>query len=71
MAELRSNNVEEYFKGKTILVTGATGFLAKSYYPVILFVEKILRVQPNIRLYLLVRASNSYVATQRLHNELY
>ncbi|XLU26182.1 hypothetical protein S245_062248, partial [Arachis hypogaea] len=69
MAELRSNNVEEYFKGKTILVTGATGFLAKSYYPVILFVEKILRVQPNIRLYLLVRASNSYVATQRLHNE--
>ncbi|RYQ97846.1 hypothetical protein Ahy_B08g093915 [Arachis hypogaea] len=77
MAELRSNNVEEYFKGKTILVTGATGFLAKSYYPVILylyslsFVEKILRVQPNIRLYLLVRASNSYVATQRLHNEVF
>ncbi|MED6205244.1 hypothetical protein PIB30_016037 [Stylosanthes scabra] len=33
MAEFRSNNVEEYFKGKTILVTGATGFLAKTSNP--------------------------------------
>ncbi|MED6205243.1 hypothetical protein PIB30_016036 [Stylosanthes scabra] len=66
MAEFRSNNVEEYFKGKTILVTGATGFLAK------IFVEKILRVQPNIkRLYLLVRASNSQVAIQRLYSEVF
>ncbi|MED6205246.1 hypothetical protein PIB30_016039 [Stylosanthes scabra] len=66
MAEFRSNNVEEYFMGKTILVTGVTGFLAK------IFVEKILRVQPNIkRLYLLVRASNPHVAIQRLHNEVF
>ncbi|MED6160590.1 hypothetical protein PIB30_052855 [Stylosanthes scabra] len=66
MAEFRSNDVEEYFKGKTILVTGATGFLAK------IFVEKILRVQPNIkRLYLLVRASNPHAAIQRLHSEVF
>nr|XP_025669766.1 probable fatty acyl-CoA reductase 5 [Arachis hypogaea] len=66
MAEFTSNSVEEYFKGKTILVTGATGFLTK------VFVEKILRVQPNIkRLYLLVRASNPDVALQRLHTEVF
>ncbi|XP_057730455.1 probable fatty acyl-CoA reductase 4 [Arachis stenosperma] len=66
MAEFTSNSVEEYLKGKTILVTGATGFLAK------VFVEKILRVQPNIkRLYLVVRASNPHVALQRLHTEVF
>nr|XP_029150693.1 probable fatty acyl-CoA reductase 4 [Arachis hypogaea] len=61
MAEFTSNSVEEYFKEKTILITGATGFLAK------ILVEKILRVQPNIkRLYLVVRASNPHIAVQRL-----
>ncbi|XP_019431553.1 PREDICTED: probable fatty acyl-CoA reductase 4 [Lupinus angustifolius] len=64
MMELRS--VSDFFRGKTILVTGATGFLAK------VFVEKILRVQPDIKkLYLLVRASDPYLATQRLHNEVF
>lgn len=53
-------------KGKTILVTGATGFLAK------VFVEKVLRVQPEInKLYLLLRASNTELATQRLQNEVF
>ncbi|KAE9585811.1 putative alcohol-forming fatty acyl-CoA reductase [Lupinus albus] len=64
MMELR--NVSDFLRGKTILVTGATGFLAK------VFVEKILRVQPDIKkLYLLVRASDSYLATQRLHDEVF
>ncbi|KAL2989837.1 hypothetical protein AAZX31_11G161300 [Glycine max] len=58
-------SVHDFLKGKTILVTGATGFLAK------LFVEKILRVQPNIKkLYLLLRAENPHIATQRLHDEV-
>jgi fatty acyl-CoA reductase len=36
------------------------------------FVEKILRVQPNVkRLYLLIRASDLASATQRLHNEVF
>ncbi|RDX63192.1 Fatty acyl-CoA reductase 8, partial [Mucuna pruriens] len=35
------------------------------------FVEKILRVQPDIKkLYLLLRAPNSDLATHRLHNEV-
>ncbi|XP_062169841.1 fatty acyl-CoA reductase 3-like [Alnus glutinosa] len=55
----------QFLENKTILVTGATGFLAK------VFVEKILRVQPNVkRLYLLVRASDIASATERLHNEV-
>ncbi|GLT61237.1 hypothetical protein SLA2020_339590 [Shorea laevis] len=58
-------NMPQFFENKTILVTGATGFLAKA------FVEKILRVQPNVkRLYLLIRASDLASATQRLHNEV-
>ncbi|KAL7597130.1 hypothetical protein Lser_V15G28419 [Lactuca serriola] len=49
---------------KIILVTGATGFLAK------IFVEKILRVQPNVKkLYLLVRATDSMSALRRFQTE--
>ncbi|XP_050281090.1 alcohol-forming fatty acyl-CoA reductase-like isoform X4 [Quercus robur] len=55
----------QFFENKTILVTGTTGFLAK------VFVEKILRVQPNVkRFYLLVRASNNESATQRFREEV-
>ncbi|KAL5176774.1 putative fatty acyl-CoA reductase 5 [Glycine soja] len=37
----------------------------------VIFVEKILRVQPDIKkLYLLLRASNPYLATHRLQNEV-
>ncbi|XLU65731.1 hypothetical protein S245_024940, partial [Arachis hypogaea] len=57
-------SIIEFLEGKTIFVTGATGFLAK------IFVEKILRVQPNIKkLYLLVRAEDIESATQRMHDE--
>ncbi|KAK1409996.1 hypothetical protein QVD17_36528 [Tagetes erecta] len=53
-----------FLDNKTILITGATGFLAK------IFVEKILRVQPNVkRLYLLVRASDAKSALQRFNKE--
>lgn len=55
----------EFLDNKSILVTGATGFLAK------VFVEKILRVQPNVKkLYLLLRASDHKSAIHRLHNEI-
>ncbi|XP_076884070.1 putative fatty acyl-CoA reductase 4 isoform X2 [Bidens hawaiensis] len=55
----------ESFANKNILVTGATGFLGK------IFVEKILRVQPNIKkLYLLIRGSDSNSAMHRLHSEV-
>ncbi|KAM6595226.1 hypothetical protein CsatA_005750 [Cannabis sativa] len=59
------DSVLKFLENKTILVTGATGFLAK------IFVEKILRVQPNVKkLYLLLRASDVKSATQRLNTEI-
>ncbi|XP_055830468.1 probable fatty acyl-CoA reductase 4 [Solanum dulcamara] len=61
---MESRTIEQ-FQGKTILITGATGFLAK------ILVEKILRVQPNIKkLYLLIRASDNNSARQRFTNEV-
>ncbi|GJZ12336.1 alcohol-forming fatty acyl-CoA reductase, partial [Tanacetum coccineum] len=52
----------EYLENKTILVTGATGFLGK---------KKILRVQPNIKkLLLLIRASDPNSAIRRFHSEV-
>ncbi|XP_066326790.1 fatty acyl-CoA reductase 1-like [Miscanthus floridulus] len=54
-----------YFKGKTILITGSTGFLGK------VLVEKILRVQPDVsRIYLLVRATDAPSAKQRVQQEV-
>ncbi|KAL6967060.1 factor arrest protein 3, partial [Sarracenia purpurea var. burkii] len=57
-------SIIQFLDNRTILVIGATGFLAK------IFVEKILRVQPNVKkLYLLLRASDAKSASQRFHNE--
>ncbi|PWZ26147.1 Fatty acyl-CoA reductase 1 [Zea mays] len=57
--------IVEYFKGKCILVTGSTGFLGK------ILVEKILRVQPDVRkIYLLVRAVDEPSAKQRVQQEV-
>ncbi|KAL6129267.1 hypothetical protein ACLB2K_072620 [Fragaria x ananassa] len=54
-----------YLCNKTILITGATGLLG------MVFVEKILRVQPDVKkLYLLVRPSHSKSATQRVNEEI-
>ncbi|KAI4313525.1 hypothetical protein L6164_026499 [Bauhinia variegata] len=53
-------SVKHFLKGKTILVTGAT-----------VFVEKVLRVQPDIKkLYLILRASNPTSVAERMHNEI-
>ncbi|KAJ7947970.1 Fatty acyl-CoA reductase [Quillaja saponaria] len=58
-------SILHFLEDKSILVTGATGFLAK------IFAEKILRVQPNVKkLYLLLRAADTKSAIQRLHNEI-
>ncbi|KAL7127129.1 hypothetical protein ABFS83_14G234500 [Erythranthe nasuta] len=62
---MEANKIVEKFEGKTILITGATGFLAK------ILVEKILRVQPNIKtLFLLIRAPDVVSAEQRLRQEI-
>ncbi|KAL3725479.1 hypothetical protein ACJRO7_030498 [Eucalyptus globulus] len=58
-------DIVQFLENKTILVTGATGFLAK------IFVEKILRIQPNVKkIYVLIRAMDKQAAIQRLHEEL-
>ncbi|XP_078166345.1 fatty acyl-CoA reductase 1-like isoform X2 [Carex rostrata] len=54
-----------YFKGKSILITGSTGFLGK------ILMEKILRVEPQVKkIYLLVRAQDSDSAKQRVQSEI-
>ncbi|KAI3822776.1 hypothetical protein L1987_10374 [Smallanthus sonchifolius] len=62
MMELGS--IVDFLENKVVLITGATGFLAK------IFVEKILRVQPNVKkLYLLIRAPDAKSALQRFNTE--
>ncbi|KMZ61425.1 Fatty acyl-CoA reductase [Zostera marina] len=60
-----SGGVAESLKNKCILITGSTGFLGK------IFVEKILRVQPDVkRIYLVIRAPDSSGAARRFHTEV-
>ncbi|CAN6357907.1 unnamed protein product [Urochloa humidicola] len=57
--------VASYFKGKSILITGSTGFLGK------ILLEKILRVQPDVKkIFLLVRAADMVAAEERVFNEV-
>uniref|UniRef100_A0A7N0UZF3 Fatty acyl-CoA reductase n=1 Tax=Kalanchoe fedtschenkoi TaxID=63787 RepID=A0A7N0UZF3_KALFE len=63
--EQQLSSIVGFLENKTILVTGSTGFVAK------VFVEKVLRIQPNIKkLYLLLRAADSASATKRLYDEI-
>ncbi|KAL0437022.1 UNVERIFIED_CONTAM: Alcohol-forming fatty acyl-CoA reductase [Sesamum radiatum] len=58
-------SILQFLENRSILVTGATGFLAK------IFIEKILRVQPNVRkLYLLLRAPDAKTAMLRFNTEV-
>ncbi|XP_075512765.1 fatty acyl-CoA reductase 1-like [Primulina tabacum] len=62
---MEDTEIVRYFEGKTIFITGATGFLAK------IFLEKILRVQPNVKkLFLLIRPTTKRSIEQRLHEEI-
>ena len=57
--------IAEAFKGKTILVTGSTGFLGKS------IVEKCLRAIPEVgRINLAIRSSARRPAAERLEREV-
>ncbi|CAI9105580.1 OLC1v1004528C1 [Oldenlandia corymbosa var. corymbosa] len=58
-------DVVRQLENSSIIVAGAAGFLAK------IFVEKLLRVQPNMkRLYLLLRAEDKKLAAQRFNSEI-
>jgi len=57
--------IEEGLSGKTVLVTGSTGFLGKS------IVEKCLRTLPDIRrIHLAIRSSARRPAAERLQREV-
>lgn len=63
------SKIQEYFTERTVLVTGATGFLGKA------IVEKILRSLPDLRrLYLLIRpqqrGNRTTTALERFENEV-
>ncbi|KAL4711226.1 hypothetical protein ACJJTC_019067 [Scirpophaga incertulas] len=55
-------SVSEYYAGKTIFLTGATGFMGK------VLVEKILRSCPDVkRLYMLMRSKKGQSSKERLN----
>eukprot|EP00253_Pinus_taeda_P021293 PITA_21293 len=57
--------IVDFLKDKNLLITGATGFLAK------VLIEKILRMQPDVgKLYLIIRADESTSAFRRLNHEV-
>ncbi|KMT03618.1 hypothetical protein BVRB_8g190320 [Beta vulgaris subsp. vulgaris] len=59
------SSINEFLGSKTILITGATGFIAK------ILLDKILRVQPNVKkIYLLIRARDANGANTRLQDEV-
>ncbi|XP_068651559.1 probable fatty acyl-CoA reductase 4, partial [Aristolochia californica] len=62
---MECNRIAEFLHGKSILVIGSTGYLAK------IFVEKVLRIQPHVeRIYLLLRAPDNVAAARRLETEV-
>ncbi|KAL6844828.1 hypothetical protein ACP4OV_025487 [Aristida adscensionis] len=73
----RAGVARERLRGKAVLVTGATGFIAKrngetlTLMDDVLLVEKILRLQPEVkRLFLLVRAGDQISAEKRVKSEI-
>lgn len=60
------DRVSASFKGKTILLTGGTGFMGKT------FLEKILRQAPDIeRFYLIVRPKKGKDPQDRLKDDVF
>lgn len=59
-------NVKEFYKGKTILISGTTGFVGK------VVLEKLLRSIPDIkRIYLMVRPKKTQSPEQRMLNGIF
>lgn len=57
------SNIQEFFKNKSVFITGGTGFLGK------LIVNKLIRSCPQIKhIYLLVRDKKGKSAHERLED---
>ena len=55
----------QFYEGKTIFLTGATGFVGK------VVLEKIIRVMPNIKkLFVMIRAKKNMSLQQRFDNQI-
>lgn len=61
MAEVK-DRIAEVFKGKSIFLSGATGFLGK------VLLEKLLRVTEVQTIYLLVRQKKGKTPKDRMHD---
>ena len=56
-------SIANYFDNKTVVITGATGFVGQC------LIEKLLRSCPNIKkIYALIRQSKKETANERLNN---
>ena len=50
IADFESQNLQEFFKGKTLLITGCTGFVGKGV------LEKILRSFDTKMIFIMIRS---------------
>jgi len=58
---MESSSISEFYRGRSVLVTGASGFIGKQ------LVEKLLRSCPDVdKIYLLLRPTRFYTAPARL-----
>lgn len=58
--------IKEYYAGKTILLSGTTGFIGK------VVLEKLLRSLPTIkRIYIMVRAKKSMTVEDRMMQTIF
>ncbi|KAF5207251.1 Fatty acyl-coa reductase [Thalictrum thalictroides] len=64
-ASMEGIGIVKFLKGKRLLITGATGFVAK------VLIEKILRTEPDVgKIFLLIKAKSKEAAMERLKNEI-
>lgn len=63
--DCHDQGITQFLRGKNVLITGATGFLAK------VLVEKVLREQPDVgHIYLIIQEKADVSANQRLERQV-